>query len=231
MRFKNSADYEYEMRLDAAGNIKIDARHRTDMTIAEYLEYSGMPRERYYFNEMESEIKQALQENDPNGKIEITALDVEQSNLRRIGRSMKLYERKYTTAEGLSQMRALFDALNAKLTGDLKNFDSGHTFFCRYVKDNGRSVGDLYYAEYVLNQGEVVYRNGMFKVRVCDADNEDLSKLLEPDLFDQFEKMAFCDMMESLADACEVYNKRTAGKDEDIKRFVNIVGAFMRRQE
>lgn len=139
---------------------------------------------------------------------------------------MELYERKHTTAAGLEQMTRLFESLNGKLADDLLNFNGGKAFFCRIMDDNGRSPGDLYYSEWVLNEGVVVYRSGAFKIKAYDTDNDELALLVNPAEFARFEKMNFGAMIESLTDVCETYNHRAAEKDADIERFLAIVKEY-----
>ncbi len=70
MIFTNSKGYEYQIRLvgvDEADlitleNIRIDHQDRPDMTLEEYFAFAGTEVERPYFEFMEGEILDALQE-------------------------------------------------------------------------------------------------------------------------------------------------------------------------
>lgn len=75
MRFVNSFGHEYEIRLDAENQIRIDNDYRKDMTLEEYYAYSGAWKERDYFEFMECEIRDALTEG--SGWITITDSDIE----------------------------------------------------------------------------------------------------------------------------------------------------------
>jgi len=81
MIFKNSQGYEYQIRLVGQegddlltlNNIRIDHTDRPDMTLEEYFKFAGGEAERPYFEFMESEILDSLQEG--NG-LEITEGDL-----------------------------------------------------------------------------------------------------------------------------------------------------------
>ena len=70
MIFTNSKGYEYQIRLvgvDEADlitleNIRIDHQDRPDMTLEEYFAFAGAEAERPYFEFMELEILDSLQE-------------------------------------------------------------------------------------------------------------------------------------------------------------------------
>lgn len=62
MRFMNSKGYDYEIRLDEQGTIRIDHMERANMTLEEYYAYADAAVERPYFDFMESEIRDALKE-------------------------------------------------------------------------------------------------------------------------------------------------------------------------
>lgn len=141
---------------------------------------------------------------------------------------MKLYERKYTTDVALEQMQAIFRALNERLADDMNNFSSGVVFDCKIIKGNGRSPSDLYYAEYVFNRGEVIYRNGEFKIWAQIDDNDDVGGVIEVDDFNWFTKMNFVKMTDSLVAACKKYNDWAEAKDAEIERFLQLADSFLR---
>jgi len=70
MIFTNSKGYEYRIRLDVPegqdlirlDNIRIDHLDRPDMTLEEYFAFAGAEAERPYFEFMELEILDSLQE-------------------------------------------------------------------------------------------------------------------------------------------------------------------------
>ena len=70
MIFTNSQGYEYRIRLDVPEgqdlirleNIRIDHQDRPDMTLEEYFAFAGAEAERPYFEFMELEILDSLQE-------------------------------------------------------------------------------------------------------------------------------------------------------------------------
>ena len=70
MIFTNSQGYEYRIRLDVPegqdlirlDNIRIDHLDRPDMTLEEYFAFAGAEAERPYFEFMELEILDSLQE-------------------------------------------------------------------------------------------------------------------------------------------------------------------------
>lgn len=74
MLFRNSNGYEYEIRLDNAGQIRIDHANRKNMTVDEYIDFAGVPHERTYFSRMNGEIRDALISGE--GTIEITKEDL-----------------------------------------------------------------------------------------------------------------------------------------------------------
>jgi hypothetical protein len=81
MIFTNSQGYEYRIRLDVPegqdlirlDNIRIDHQDRPNMTLEEYFAFAGAEAERPYFEFMELEILDSLQEG--NG-LEITKDDL-----------------------------------------------------------------------------------------------------------------------------------------------------------
>lgn len=81
MIFVNSQGYEYNIRLVGVDevddityeNVRIDHPDRPDMTLEEYFAFAGAENERPYFEYMESEILDSLQEG--NG-LEITEEDL-----------------------------------------------------------------------------------------------------------------------------------------------------------
>ena len=75
MLFRNSNGYEYEIRLDSMGQIRIDHANRKNMTVDEYTDFAGVPRERGYFERMGGEIRDALISGE--GFIEISPEDLE----------------------------------------------------------------------------------------------------------------------------------------------------------
>lgn len=75
MRFVNSNGYEYQIRLDANNQIRIDHPDRKNMTLEEYYSFAAAWAERDYFEFMESEIVGALDEGF--GMIGITKEDIE----------------------------------------------------------------------------------------------------------------------------------------------------------
>jgi hypothetical protein len=82
MIFTNSQGYEYRIRLDVPegqdlirlDNIRIDHQDRPNMTLEEYFAFAGAEAERPYFEFMELEILDSLQEG--NG-LEITKEDLQ----------------------------------------------------------------------------------------------------------------------------------------------------------
>ena len=92
MIFKNSKGYEYQIRLVeqegddplTLNNIRIDHPDRPDMTLEEYFAFAGAEAERPYFEHMECEILDSLQEG--NGltieKEDLDSLPKEYVNIR-----------------------------------------------------------------------------------------------------------------------------------------------------
>ena len=92
MIFKNSQGYEYQIRLVGQEgddpltleNIRIDHMDRPNMTLEEYFKFAGAEAERPYFEYMESEILDSLQEG--NGleitKDDLNSLPIEFVNIR-----------------------------------------------------------------------------------------------------------------------------------------------------
>lgn len=92
MIFKNSQGYEYQIRLVGQegddpltlDNIRIDHQDRPNMTLEEYFAFAGAEAERPYFEFMESEILDSLQEG--NGleisKDDLNSLPKEFVNIR-----------------------------------------------------------------------------------------------------------------------------------------------------
>ena len=64
MEFVNTRNREYRIRLNEAGEVRIDHENNQDMGVAAYCEYAGVPWEAPYLESMESEIRDAIQEGE-----------------------------------------------------------------------------------------------------------------------------------------------------------------------
>ena len=142
---------------------------------------------------------------------------------------MEIYNRKVTTAKALSEMKNLFDKVNAKTeeSEDMHNFNGNKTFFCKVVADNGLVTCDYNYRSWILTEGTIVFRGGEFMIRVTDEDHEYNPKVIDSSEFIyDIKKINFSDMFNAFTEMLKQYNERAKQKDEQIERFIEIATQF-----
>ena len=142
---------------------------------------------------------------------------------------MEIYNRKVTTAKALSEMKNLFDKVNAKVedSDDIKNFVSEKTFFCKVIDDNGLMTSDYNYRSWTLDVGKIAFCNGEFKILVRDDEFNHNSMFITPNCFvREIRKINFPGMFDTFKEMLEKYNERAKQKDEQIEHFLEIAKQF-----
>jgi hypothetical protein len=164
-------------------------------------------------------------------------------DVKKMVKKIEVADRKLTTSAGLTALAELVGKLESKMVGDLHNFESKKTFFCRVDDDNGLMTSDYNYASWTLTEGKYAYKDGRIVLVVGSTEKVDGESMYRPNILssgkyhndskttiydEEIEKIDFAGAVDALIELATVYTAETRAKDEEIERFLKFSEEYLK---